>query len=244
MLARWGRCLAHVCHTSHVRRAPNACRSWPSSGATASGKTRPLPRPGRAARRRGRQHRRDAGLPRHGHRHGEAARRPSDAASRTTCSTPSTSASRPRWRSSRAGRVAVIAELRGRGATPVLVGGSALYTRAILDRFEFPGTDEAVRPAGGRARPSRLGRRCTGCCASVDPEAAARILPENGRRIVRALEVIELTGGPYSASAPDAGVRRPAHRPDRRRHRPADPRRSGSQRRVDDDVRRPASSRR
>lgn len=97
---------------------------------------------------------------------------------------------------------AAVAELRGRGATPVLVGGSALYTRAILDRFEFPGTDEALRArleeelaeVGSAALHRRL--------REVDPEAAAQILVENGRRIVRALEVVELTGRPYSASLP------------------------------------------
>ncbi len=96
----------------------------------------------------------------------------------------------------------VIAQLRGNGTTPVLVGGSALYTRAILDRFEFPGTDEAVR-AGWEAElaavgASELHRRL----AELDPQAAARIEPDNGRRIVRALEVIELTGAPYSATLP------------------------------------------
>ena len=84
----------------------------------------------------------------------------------------------------------------------MLVGGSALYTRAILDRFEFPGTDEAVRArweaelaaVGATALHARL--------AELDPEAAERIQPDNGRRIVRALEVIEITGRPYSASLP------------------------------------------
>ena len=60
----------------------------------------------------------------------------------------------------------VVARLRGGGTTPVLVGGSALYTRAILDRFEFPGTDEAVRarrlfaaqPGGRATQRSRLQR--------------------------------------------------------------------------------------
>ncbi|HTW14334.1 MAG TPA: tRNA (adenosine(37)-N6)-dimethylallyltransferase MiaA [Nocardioides sp.] len=97
---------------------------------------------------------------------------------------------------------ATVAELRGRGTTPVLVGGSALYTRAILDRFEFPGTDEAVRArleaelaeVGPVALHARL--------READPEAAERILVENGRRIVRALEVVELTGRPFSASLP------------------------------------------
>ncbi len=97
---------------------------------------------------------------------------------------------------------AVVAEIRRRGATPVLVGGSALYTRAVLDRFEFPGTDATVRSrweaelaeAGAPALHARL--------RAVDPEAAERILPDNGRRIVRALEVVELTGRPFSASLP------------------------------------------
>ena len=96
----------------------------------------------------------------------------------------------------------VVGEVRARGRVPVLVGGSALYTRAVLDRFEFPGTDAAVRArwqaeleaVGAPALHARL--------AQVDAEAAARILPENGRRVVRALEVVELTGRPFSASLP------------------------------------------
>ncbi|WP_435768303.1 tRNA (adenosine(37)-N6)-dimethylallyltransferase MiaA [Nocardioides sp. SYSU DS0651] len=95
-----------------------------------------------------------------------------------------------------------ISALRVRGVTPVLVGGSALYTRAILDRFDFPGTDPDVRArleaelaaAGSRALHERLSR--------LDPAAAERIEVENGRRVVRALEVIELTGEPFSARLP------------------------------------------
>lgn len=97
---------------------------------------------------------------------------------------------------------AEIGEIRGRGRTPVLVGGSALYTRAILDRFEFPGTDDAVRhrleaelaEVGPAAMHARL--------RELDPDAADRILVENGRRTVRALEVVELTGRPFTASLP------------------------------------------
>jgi len=97
---------------------------------------------------------------------------------------------------------AVIADIRSRARTPVLVGGSALYTRAVLDRFEFPGTDGVVRnrleaelaDAGAPALHRRL--------AEVDPAAAAGILVDNGRRIVRALEVLEITGRPYSATLP------------------------------------------
>src|SRR3954470_24366602 len=75
---------------------------------------------------------------------------------------------------------AAVAEIRGRGRTPVLVGGSALYTRAVLDRFEFPGTDTGVRreleaELADIGAPS-LHRRL----AEVDPVAAAQILPDNG----------------------------------------------------------------
>ncbi|WP_408898273.1 tRNA (adenosine(37)-N6)-dimethylallyltransferase MiaA [Nocardioides sp. R1-1] len=97
---------------------------------------------------------------------------------------------------------AAIADIRGRGAVPVLVGGSALYTRAILDRFEFPGTDPDVRARleaelaqhGSPALHARL--------RALDPAAADRIETENGRRVVRALEVIEITGAPFSANLP------------------------------------------
>jgi len=96
----------------------------------------------------------------------------------------------------------LVVRLRAAGRPPVLVGGSALYTRAILDRFEFPGTDPVLRArleeelaaAGKQAMHDRL--------RAVDPEAATQILPGNGRRVVRALEVIELTGRPFAASLP------------------------------------------
>ncbi len=95
-----------------------------------------------------------------------------------------------------------IDDLRGRGVVPVLVGGSALYTRAVLDRFEFPGTDEGVRreleDALAADGPAALHERLR----AVDPEAASGILPSNGRRIVRALEVVTITGRPFSASLP------------------------------------------
>jgi tRNA dimethylallyltransferase len=90
-----------------------------------------------------------------------------------------------------------------RKAVPVLAGGSALYVRAILDDFTFPGTDAEVR-----ARlEAELEREGSGALhkklAGKDPKAAEQILPSNGRRIVRALEVIEITGGPYVATLPE-----------------------------------------
>lgn len=95
----------------------------------------------------------------------------------------------------------LIAHCRSRAVAPVLVGGSALYTRAIVDEFEFPGTDPALRARlneeltqlGPAALHQRLER--------LDPAAAAQILPTNGRRIVRALEVITLTGS-FQAELP------------------------------------------
>jgi len=84
----------------------------------------------------------------------------------------------------------------------VLVGGSALYTRAVLDRFEFPGTDEAVRARWEAELAERGPQELHDLLRERDPEAADQILPENGRRIVRALEVVELTGRPFSASLP------------------------------------------
>ena len=97
---------------------------------------------------------------------------------------------------------ATIAEIRGRGRVPVLVGGSALYVRAVLDHFDFPGTDEAVR-ARLEAELAEVGAPTLHArLTELDPRAAEGILPDNGRRIVRALEVIELTGQPFSATLP------------------------------------------
>ncbi|WP_405060410.1 tRNA (adenosine(37)-N6)-dimethylallyltransferase MiaA [Kribbella sp. NBC_01505] len=98
---------------------------------------------------------------------------------------------------------AAIDDCATRQVVPVLAGGSALYVRAILDDFTFPGTDPAVRErleaeleaVGSGALHQQL--------AAVDPKAADQILPSNGRRIVRALEVVEITGAPYSATLPD-----------------------------------------
>ena len=89
---------------------------------------------------------------------------------------------------------AVVDDLLARGRTPVLVGGSGLYLRAALDQLVFPGTDPAVRARLeaelGRDGAAALHRRLV----ALDPAAAQRMDPANGRRVVRALEVVELTG--------------------------------------------------
>jgi tRNA dimethylallyltransferase len=97
---------------------------------------------------------------------------------------------------------AAIADIQGRGRTPILVGGSGLYVRAALDNLHFPGTDADLRTRLERELaeigPAELHARLR----AADPAAAAAILPSNGRRIVRALEVIELTARPFSATLP------------------------------------------
>lgn len=97
---------------------------------------------------------------------------------------------------------AVIERLRAAGRTPVLVGGSGLYVQAVLDELKFPGTDPVLRAQldaelAGRGAPALHAR-----LAGLDPAAAEVVLPTNGRRIVRALEVIALTGRPFPARFP------------------------------------------
>lgn len=97
---------------------------------------------------------------------------------------------------------AEIDRLLAAGRTPVLVGGSGLYVRAAIDALEFPGTDPQVR-ARLEAELDTLGSGPLHArLAAVDPEAARVILPSNGRRIVRALEVVEITGRPFTANLP------------------------------------------
>lgn len=87
-----------------------------------------------------------------------------------------------------------IEQVRARGAVPILVGGSNLYVRAVVDEFDFPGTDPQVR-AKWQSRLDEIGPHALHQqLARVAPEAASRIEPGNGRRIVRALEIYELTG--------------------------------------------------
>jgi tRNA dimethylallyltransferase len=101
-------------------------------------------------------------------------------------------------------------EILARGGVPVLAGGSGLYVRAALDQLEIPPTDPVVRAAlqaeGERAGSAVLHARL----AQADPAAAAAILPSNLRRVVRALEVIEVTGRPFTATLPVPRYDRPA----------------------------------
>lgn len=101
-------------------------------------------------------------------------------------------------------------DIAGRGARAVVVGGSGLYVRALLDHLDFPGTDPRVRARledraeaeGSRALYDELLER--------DPAAAGSIGPRNTRRLVRALEVIAITGRPYTANLPRQEYVRPA----------------------------------
>jgi tRNA dimethylallyltransferase len=92
---------------------------------------------------------------------------------------------------------AAIADIQARSATPLLVGGSGLYFRAVVDPLRFPPTDPSVR-ASIEARWQHDPAAAHAYLAALDPDAAARIEPGNLRRSVRALEVLELTGTPFS----------------------------------------------
>ncbi|HEV7848706.1 MAG TPA: tRNA (adenosine(37)-N6)-dimethylallyltransferase MiaA [Mycetocola sp.] len=101
---------------------------------------------------------------------------------------------------------AAVADIAGRGATPILVGGSGLYVASVLYDFQFPASDKTVRARleseleteGAGALYRRL--------AALDPAIASRIGSQNTRRLVRALEVAELTGSPVAGMLPDAPV--------------------------------------
>jgi tRNA dimethylallyltransferase len=105
---------------------------------------------------------------------------------------------------------ACVDDIERRGKTPILAGGSGLYIRGALGDLDFPGTDDVIRQRLeaelAETGPAPLYERLR----RGDPEAAEAILPTNGRRIVRALEVIELTGRPFSATMPGYAGGRPA----------------------------------
>jgi tRNA dimethylallyltransferase len=96
-----------------------------------------------------------------------------------------------------------IADCIGRHVIPIVVGGSALYVRAIIDDFDFPGTDPGVRARLEHELTTQGAERLHQRLSVADPVAAARILPGNARRVIRALEVIELTGESFSAELPE-----------------------------------------
>ena len=98
-----------------------------------------------------------------------------------------------------------IAEIRDRGHVPILCGGSMMYVQALVDGWEIPDTDPEVRARYER-RLEEIGVRALHDeLARIDPAAAQTILPTDPRRTVRALEVVELTGRPFSASRPTIG---------------------------------------
>ncbi|MEU4744048.1 tRNA (adenosine(37)-N6)-dimethylallyltransferase MiaA [Actinosynnema sp. NPDC023658] len=103
---------------------------------------------------------------------------------------------------------AAVERLLADGRTPVLVGGSGLYVQAVLDDLVFPGTDERIRTQLEQELVMFGAETLHGRLAQLDPAAALAILPSNGRRVVRALEVIELTGQPFSATLPKPGPAR------------------------------------
>lgn len=97
----------------------------------------------------------------------------------------------------------LILERQAQGVTPILVGGSMLYVAAVLNMFEFPARDEDLRAQLEQdlidLGPHEMHRRLK----ALDPIAASRIIPENGRRSVRAIEIVTLTGEPFAAALPD-----------------------------------------
>ncbi len=99
--------------------------------------------------------------------------------------------------------VADVEAIIARGHVPILVGGSMLYVQALVDDWQFPPTDPQVREKWSRRQEAEGMAAMYELLCDVDPAAAAIIEPQDPRRIIRALEVIELTGKPYAASKPD-----------------------------------------
>lgn len=97
----------------------------------------------------------------------------------------------------------LIENLQSQGIVPILVGGSMLYVAAVLNNFEFPARDAKLRlqleQELDELGPHEMHRKLK----AIDPVAASRIIPENGRRSVRAIEIVTLTGQPFAAALPD-----------------------------------------
>ncbi|MCZ4559682.1 tRNA (adenosine(37)-N6)-dimethylallyltransferase MiaA [Rhodococcus sp. IEGM 1401] len=104
--------------------------------------------------------------------------------------------------------VADVEDIRSRGLRPIIVGGSMMYVQSLLDEWAFPATDPVVRAKWEAVLESNGVEEIHRALTAADPEAAASILPTDGRRMVRALEVVELTGQPFAASAPKIGAPR------------------------------------
>lgn len=101
-----------------------------------------------------------------------------------------------------------VEDILARGRVPVIVGGSMMYVQALLDEWEFPATDTRVREKWEAVLERDGIAAVHAALRAADPVAAQTILPTDGRRIVRALEVVELTGRPFAASQPQRGTPR------------------------------------
>lgn len=104
---------------------------------------------------------------------------------------------------------AAIEDVEARGGHPVMVGGSGLYVRAVTDEMRIPGTDPHVRARLEAEAESQGAASLHTRLRDLDPPAADKIAPGDPRRIVRALEVIEITGSPFTAHLPDYTYVRP-----------------------------------
>ena len=100
----------------------------------------------------------------------------------------------------------LISDMQSRGVVPIMVGGSMLYIAAVLNDFEFPGTDPALRAQLEAELESVGALEMHKRLAELDPIAASRIIPQNGRRSVRAIEIITMTGKPFAAALPEVPV--------------------------------------
>ncbi|MFD4429929.1 tRNA (adenosine(37)-N6)-dimethylallyltransferase MiaA [Nocardia sp. NPDC058497] len=103
---------------------------------------------------------------------------------------------------------AIVEDIMARGLVPVIVGGSMMYVQALLDQWDFPATDPQVRARWEALLAEGGVHAVHAALKEADPVAASTILPTDGRRMVRALEVVELTGQPFAASAPTIGTPR------------------------------------
>lgn len=99
----------------------------------------------------------------------------------------------------------IVEELLAAGKVPIIVGGSMMYVQALLDQWQFPATDRQVRAKWEAVLADQGVAAVHAALARLDPVAAEAILDTDGRRIVRALEVVEITGEPFAASAPKIG---------------------------------------